>query len=53
MRVQPNRDYVSNDDIQTPVGLAGWIVNYFNPTDMLLEPCAGGEFFLRPLPDAE
>ena len=53
MRFQPNRDYVSNDDIQTPVELAECIVKYFNPTGHVLEPCAGDGHFLRYLPSAE
>ena len=36
MRFQPNRDYVSNDDIQTPVELAERIVEYFKPTGRIL-----------------
>lgn len=53
MRFQPNRDYVSNDDIQTPMELAGRIVDYFKPTGRLLEPCAGEGHFLQHLPGAE
>lgn len=53
MRFQPNRDYVSNDDIQTPVELAGRIVDYFNPTGLILEPCAGDGHFLHHLPGAD
>lgn len=53
MRFQPNRDYVSNDDIQTPEDLAGRIVAYFKPTGRILEPCAGDGNFLRHLPGAQ
>lgn len=53
MRFQPNRDYVSNDDIQTPVELAGRIVTYFKPTGRIIEPCIGEGHFLRHLPGAE
>jgi hypothetical protein len=53
MRFQPNRDYVSNDDIQTPVKLAGRIVRYFNPIGRIFEPCAGDGHFLQHLPDAD
>lgn len=53
MRLQPNRDYVSNDDIQTPIELAGLIVKHFNPSGSILEPCAGDGHFLQHLPGAE
>jgi hypothetical protein len=53
MRFQPNRDYVSNDDIQTPLELAGEIVAYFKPAGRILEPCAGEGHFLTHLPGAE
>lgn len=53
MRFQPDRDYTSNDDIQTPVELAGRIVEYFKPTGRVLEPCAGDRNFLRHLSGAE
>lgn len=41
MRYQPNRDYVSNDDIQTPPGLGRQLVANFAPSGRILEPCAG------------
>jgi len=53
MKYQPGRDYVSNDDIQTPVELAGRIVAYFKPTGRILEPCAGDGNFLQHLPGAD
>lgn len=53
MRFQPNRDYISNDDIQTPPDLAAKIVGYFRPEGVLLEPCAGDGNFLRELPGAD
>lgn len=53
MKFQPSRNYVSNDDIQTPVELAGRIVSYFQPIGRILEPCAGDGHFLQHLPDAE
>jgi hypothetical protein len=53
MRFQPNRDYISNDDIQTPVELAGRIVEYFKPMGRVLEPCAGNGHFLQYLPGAD
>ena len=53
MRYQANRNYVSNDDIQTPLELAGQIVAYFGPTGRILEPCAGDGNFLAHLPGAD
>lgn len=53
MRCQPNRNYVSNDDIQTPLALAGLLVAHFRPSGRVLEPCAGEGNFLRHLPGAE
>lgn len=45
MKSQPNRNYISNDDVQTPVGLAKLIVEHFDSqidlNDTLLEPCKG------------
>ena len=43
---QPNRNYVSNDVIQTPRDLAAQLVAHFRPTGRCLEPCRGeGAFF--------
>lgn len=50
MRYQPNRDYDSNDVIQTPVDLARRIAHHFAPTGRVLEPCRGQGHFLRCLP---
>ena len=47
MRSQPNRDYVSNDDIQTPLALARRLVAHFQPTGKILEPCRGHGNFLK------
>jgi len=49
MRSQPNRDYVSNDDIQTPLALARRLVAHFQPTGKILEPCRGHGNFLKAL----
>jgi hypothetical protein len=49
MRSQPNRNYVSNDDIQTPPALAQRLVEHFNPSGRILEPCCGNGSFLRAL----
>ncbi|MFH1498866.1 MAG: hypothetical protein ABII82_13690, partial [Verrucomicrobiota bacterium] len=53
MRFQPNRDYTSNDDIQTPASLAERIVRHFQPSGRVLEPCAGDGNFLAHLPGAD
>lgn len=50
MRAQPNRNYTSNDDVQTPAELARQIVAYFCPTGRVLEPCKGDGNFLAALP---
>lgn len=49
MRSQPNRNYVSNDDIQTPAALARRLVEHLNPSGRILEPCCGKGSFLRAL----
>lgn len=49
MRLQPNRDYVSNDNIQTPLALARRLVAHFAPSGRILEPCSGDGNFLRAL----
>ncbi|MDE1170819.1 MAG: hypothetical protein PW734_06365 [Verrucomicrobium sp.] len=41
MRFQPNRDYVSNDVVQTPRPLAKLLVDHFRPAGRVLEPCRG------------
>lgn len=53
MRAQPNRNYVSNDEVQTPVELAQRLVEHFQPKGRILEPCCGDGHFLRFLPGAE
>ncbi len=52
MKSQPNRNYISNDDVQTPIHLAERIVRHFHPTGSILEPCKGNGNFLRFLPHA-
>lgn len=53
MRFQPNRDYVSDDVVQTPLEMAGRIVAHFRPHGRVLEPCCGEGHFLRHLPGAD
>ncbi len=50
MHLQPNRDYDSNDDVQTPPELARRLVAHFAPKGRVLEPCKGDGNFLRFLP---
>lgn len=52
MKYQPNRDYVSNDVVQTPTHLAKRIVEHFKPSGRILEPCKGEGNFLRYMPGA-
>lgn len=49
MRLQPNRNYSSDDVVQTPPKLARQLVEHFNPRGRILEPCAGAGNFLRAL----
>lgn len=49
MKSQPNRDYLSNDDIQTPPELARRLVEHFRPRGRILEPCRGEGNFYREL----
>jgi hypothetical protein len=53
MRYQPNRDYVSNDDVQTPLELAEQLVKHFKPAGRILEPCRGDGNIYRFLKNAE
>jgi hypothetical protein len=50
VHLQPNRNYVSNDVVQTPPELAGRLVAHFRPAGRILEPCKGAGHFLRFLP---
>ncbi|MSU72083.1 MAG: hypothetical protein EXS43_07035 [Opitutus sp.] len=50
MRSQPNRNYVSNDEVQTPPELARRLVKHFRPWGRILEPCRGDGNFLAALP---
>lgn len=53
MKNQPNRDYVSNDVVMTPLHMAKRIVDHFKPSGRILEPCRGAGHFTRYMPDAE
>ncbi len=50
MRYQPNRDYISNDEIQTPRELARQLIAHFTPVGRVLEPCAGDNHLFDCLP---
>lgn len=50
MKSQPNRNYDSNDDVQTPRDLARRIAEHFAPSGRILEPCRGEGNFYRYLP---
>jgi len=51
MNKQANRNYVSNDDINTPEYLCEKIIKHFIPTGKILEPCKGSGNFLKFLPE--
>ncbi len=51
MKSQPNANYVSNDEVQTPLKLARAIVDHFKPKGQVLEPCCGEGRFLDALRD--
>lgn len=53
MKSQPNRDYVSNDVVMTPLPLAKAIVDHFQPSGKILEPCRGQGHFTRYMPDCD
>lgn len=47
MKSQPNRNYVSNDVVQTPSLLCKLIVEHFKPTGNVIEPCSGEGNFVE------
>src|ERR1017187_3626142 len=50
MKYQANRDYNSNDNRMTPEPLCKVLVDYIQPTGVILEPCKGSGNFLKYLP---
>jgi len=50
MKSQPNRNYISNDDVMTPLSLCQDIINYFKPSGIILEPFKGTGNFLKACP---
>lgn len=53
MKMQPNRNYKSDDVVMTPVELASALVDHFKPQGKGLEPCCGSGNILRFLPNAD
>ncbi len=53
MRCQPNRNYTSDDVVQTPPEMAQRLVKHFQPAGRILEPCCGQGHFLKALPGAD
>lgn len=53
MKMQPNRDYKSDDVVMTPIELAEALVKHFNPQGKGLEPCCGTGNILRYLDNAD
>jgi hypothetical protein len=50
VKSQPNRNYVSNDDIQTPREMAVRLMTYLKPAGSMLEPAAGNGAFYNLFP---
>jgi len=50
MKLQPNRNYKSNDEVMTPEYLAEALVNHFKPSGKILEPSKGTGNFIKFLP---
>lgn len=53
MKSQPNKNYISNDKVMTPIGLAEKLVTHFNPQGKGLEPCCGNGNILQFLNNAD
>lgn len=46
MKSQPNRNYISNDVVMTPIELCETLYHHFAPKGKILEPCRGvGNFY--------
>lgn len=50
MKNQPNRNYVSDDVVMTPIELSKKLVEHFKPKGKGLEPCCGCGNILKFLP---
>ena len=53
MKMQPNRNYQSDDVVMTPIELAEKLVKHFKPKGRGLEPCCGSGNILRFLENAD
>lgn len=53
MKMQPNRNYKSDDIVMTPVELSKALVAHFQPVGKGLEPCCGSGNILRFLDNAD
>ena len=53
MKCQPNRNYISNDNVMTPEPLARALVQHFKPSGRGLEPCRGTGNIWRHLENAD
>ncbi len=53
MKSQANSNYKSNDIVMTPPKFAKKIINYFNPTGRVLEPCRGDGGFYDNFPETK
>lgn len=53
MKMQPNRNYTSDDVVMTPIELAEKLVKHFNPQGKGLEPCCGTGNILKFLDNAD
>lgn len=51
MKLQPNRNYKSDDVVMTPKPLAEAILNHFHPLGKILEPYRGAGAFMTPASD--
>lgn len=49
MKLQPNRNYVSQDSVYTPVSLALSLAKELRPSGVILEPCEGSGAFSQAL----
>ncbi len=51
MKLQPNKNYKSDDVVMTPEPIAEMLVQHFKPIGRILEPCKGTGNFLKFLPE--
>ena len=51
VRTPKERKKTPNDVVMTNPDTAKWIINYFNPTGKILEPCRGSGSFYENMPE--